>query len=361
MRSFSSTGLRRFPGRATLRTSSAATRGVVCTGAFRMKRIDLTNYVATLTGLRKPYQANYFAMYSSVLDGVVTDPVLMQLPMDDHLVHRGDGVFDTCKCVAGAIYNLDAHLVRLECSAAAIGIRWPGGLSEIRARTLETVCVAARPDCSVRVILARGPGGFGVSPYEPPRPALYIVVYGLGEAFMRLHPEGATVRRSAIPAKPSEFAGIKNCNYLPNVLMKRESVDWGVDFVLGYDAEGHLTEGPTENAGIVTRAGELAFPRLENILAGTTMLRMVELARQRLPFLGLHAITFRDITEEELLAASEVLIVGTTLNVVAVRSYEGRAIGDGRPGPVWRELNRMVEADILENEAMRTPVAIPAG
>jgi branched-chain amino acid aminotransferase len=164
------------------------------------------------------------------------------------------------------------------------------------------------------------------------------------------------VRRSAIPAKPSEFAEIKNCNYLPNVLMKRESVDWGVDFVLGYDADGHLTEGPTENAGIVTRLGELAFPRLENILAGTTMLRMVELARQRLPFLGLHAITFRDITEEELLAASEVLIVGTTLNVVAVRSYEGRAIGDGLPGPVWRELNRMVEADILENSSMRTVV-----
>ena len=321
-----------------------------------MKRIDLSNYVAALTAQRKSYQARYFAMYSSVLEGFVTDPVLMQLPMDDHLVHRGDGVFDTCKCVAGAIYNFDAHLIRLERSAAAIGIRWPVGLPEIRQLTLETVRIAAQPHCSVRVILARGPGGFGVSPYEPPKPALYIVVYGLGEAFMRLHPEGASVRRSAIPAKSAEFAGIKNCNYLPNVLMKRESVDWGVDFVLGYDAAGHLTEGPTENAGIVTRSGELVFPRLENILAGTTMLRMVELARQRLPFCGLQAIAFRDVTEEELIAAAEVLIVGTTLNVVAVRSYEGRPIGDGRPGPVWQELNRMIESDILENSSMRTVV-----
>lgn len=314
-----------------------------------MKRIDLSNYAETLAGSRQPYQAKYFAMYSSLLDGLVTDPVLMQLPVDDHLVHRGDGVFETCKCVAGAIYLFDAHLARLEHSAAAIGIHCPAGMEAVRRLTLETLSAAAQRDCSIRIILSRGPGSFGVSPYDSPTPALYIVIYALGRPFMELHPAGATVRRSTIPVKPAEMAAIKNCNYLPNVLMKREALDWGVDFVVGYDAKGFLTEGPTENAGLVTRAGELVFPRLENILAGTTMLRLVELARPMLDAGVLRAIQFRDITEQEVRTAAEVLIVGTTLNVVAVRSYEGQTIGDGRPGPIWRQLQTLLENDIQAN------------
>jgi len=328
----------------------------VCAAHHTMKRIDLSNYTEALVRSRQPYQANYFAMYSSLLDGLLTEPALMQLPVDDHLVHRGDGVFESCKCLAGAIYNLDAHLARLERSAAAIGIRWPGGMNAVRLLTIETARAAGRSDCSVRVILARGPGSFGVNPYESPAPALYIILYGLGRAFMDIHPGGATVRRSTIPAKPAGMAEIKNCNYLPNVLMKREAVDWGVDFVFGYDARGHLTEGPTENAGIVTRSGELAFPRLENILAGTTMLRLVELARTLLGTGELRGIQFRDITEDEVRAAAELLAVGTTINVVAARSYEGQPVADGRPGPVWRRLQTLLEEDILRNPAMRTCV-----
>ena len=41
-------------------------------------------------------QPGYLAMFSSWLGGVITDPALMQIPLDDHLVHRGHGVFDTC-------------------------------------------------------------------------------------------------------------------------------------------------------------------------------------------------------------------------------------------------------------------------
>ena len=326
-------------------------------GGPNMKRIDLANYAAAVTAARQPYQAKYFAMYSSLLDGVTTDPALMQLPIDDHLVHRGDGVFETCKCVTGAVYNFGAHVARLEHSAEAIGISWPAGTAAVGSLALETTRASSQRDCSIRIILSRGPGSFGVSPYESPVPALYIVIYALGAPFMSKHPEGATVRRSAIPPKPAGLAVIKNCNYLPNVLMKKESVDWGVDFVVGYDADGHLTEGPTENAGIVTAAGEIVFPRLENILAGTTMLRLVDLV-QKMPFPdgGKHPVIFRDITEGEVRQAREMLIVGTTLNVVAVRAYEGESIGDGRPGPVARQLNAWLEQDILSCAAMRTTV-----
>ena len=321
-----------------------------------MKKLDRTNFIEALDAHRQPWFANYYAMYTSLLNGVVTDPALMLLPIDDHLVQRGDGVFDTGKCVGGALYNFDAHLRRLMRSAAAIGIVWPSGAADILRLTHETIRAAGRPECSVRVILARGPGSFGVSPYDSPAAALYIVVYALGRPFMELHPDGAVVRRSKIPCKPSELAGIKNCNYLPNVLMKRESVDWGVDFVVGFDPDGHMTEGPTENAGIVTPKGELVFPRLENILAGTTMLRLLELAQELVIDGTLKRVAYRDITEAELFEATEMLIVGTTLNLVAVREYEGRTIGSGRPGPVYACLGKMLEDDVNTNTELRVPL-----
>lgn len=293
-------------------------------------------------------------MYSSLLGGVITDPLLMQVPVDDHLVHRGDGVFDTFECVGRAAFNLDAHLTRLIRSADAIGLAWPGGASGIQPLVVETLAAAGRDACCCRVMLARGPGGFGVSPYESPAPALYIVVYAAPAPFMVDHPQGAAVRRSHVPAKPPQYAAVKDCNYLSNVLMKREAADWGADFTVGFDEGGFMAEGAAESFGIVTRSGELLFPRKGKILEGTTMMRVVQLAEGLVRSGELSSIGFRDISEDAVRAAAEMLIVGTAIHVVSVRAFEGAAIGCGAPGPVGRALGVLVERDMAENASLRT-------
>lgn len=319
-----------------------------------MKLITETNYFNALAESRQPWHSNYYAMYSSILDGVVTNPLLMQVPIDDHLVHRGDGVFDTFKCVNRAAYNLEAHLKRLIRSADAIHLTWPGGIDQIRELTLKTLAVANHSECQGRVMLARGPGGFGVSPYEPPAPVLYIIIYAPGTPFMQLNPQGAHVRRSQVPVKPSRFATIKNCNYLPNVMMKREAVDWGVDYVVGFDDDGFMAEGAVENLGIVTREKHLLFPKAGTVLDGTTMMRVITLSEQ-LKQEGLVLDSgFADITENDVKNAAELLVVGTTINVVSACWYEGEPIGNATPGPVGRRLNRLLEQDIATNPALRT-------
>lgn len=319
-----------------------------------MNRITHANYLEFLENSRRPWHARYYAMYSSVLGGVVTDPVLMQVPADDHLVHRGDGVFDTFKCVDRGAYNLEPHLRRLIKSADAIALVWPGGIDEIRTLTLETLRTADRANCSVRIILARGPGSFGVSPYESETPALYIVVYTAGTPFMERKPEGASVRRSQVPVKHARFATVKNCNYLPNVMMKRESVDWGVDFVVGFDQDGFMTEGATENFGIVTAEGRLLFPRTRRVLDGTTMQRVMQLAERLVDDGTLHSVGFGDVTVADAVSAREMLIVGTTLNVVCVCSFDGEPVGAGSPGEVALKLNALLTDDIRGNAALRT-------
>jgi len=319
-----------------------------------MKQIDSTQYLDALAATRQSWHNYYYAMYSSILDAVVVDPLLMQVPIDDHLVHRGDGVFDTFKCVRRGAYNLEAHLKRLVRSANEIGLSWPGGLEDVRDKVIQTLAIADRDDCSCRIILARGPGSLGVSPYESPRPALYIVVYRAGTPFMQAHPEGARVNKSQVPVKAGYFSTFKHCNYLPNVMMKREAVDGGADFVVSYDGNGFLAEGATENVGIVTAEQELLFPKMDYVLDGTTMLRVIQLADALVQEGALKQVTFEDITEQRVASAAELLIIGTTLNVASACHYVGKPVGVTCPGPVGRRLDQMLADDIAENDKMRT-------
>jgi branched-chain amino acid aminotransferase len=321
-----------------------------------MKRFDLSDWPALAARLRQPYQGAYYAMYSSLYDGIVTDPVLMLLPMDDHMVHRGDGVFEALKLVDGRLYNLQAHLERLAQSAQAIALRLPRPLDVIRDVAVETARAGGRRDGTLRIFAARGPGGFSVNPYECPAVQLYVIVTAAGAPFMQAHPRGARVRSSAVPAKTGSMAAIKNCNYVPNVLMKKEAIDAGVDFTLGFDERGCLTEGATENVGIVAADGRLLFPRPERILAGTTMLRVIELAQELAAAGRLRGVACADIRHADLQAASELLLTGTTINVTAAVEFDGQPVGNGQPGPVWQALSELLMKDIHGNAALLTPV-----
>jgi len=208
----------------------------------------------------------------------------------------------------------------------------------------------------VRVLVSRGPGGMGVNPYETGGAQLYVVAYRLPPPFMDAHPGGARAAATAIPVKAGFLATIKTCNYLPNVLMKKEAVDRGLDFVLAFDEEGFLAESATENAALVTASGDLVAPAEGRILPGVTMGRVLELAAPRAGRPPLGAVRRARVRREELDAAAEILILGTTPDVTSVVEFEGRAVGDGRPGPVARMLDGLLRRDISECAEMRTPL-----
>ncbi|MFH0909649.1 MAG: aminotransferase class IV [bacterium] len=300
--------------------------------------------------------AEYLAMYSSACDGIVTDPSLMVVPADDHLVHRGDGVFETIKCIDGLIYCLTAHLDRLVFSAGNVGLVSPWSHDELADVIVQTIRAGGKRDCLVRILLSRGPGSLGVNPYDCPKPGLYVVVHKLKPSFMETHPGGARVITSKIPVKPGFFANIKSCNYLPNVLMKKEAADTGVDFSVSFDEKGFLGEGATENAGIVTRDGNLLVPTTDRILSGTTMFRAIDLARFLVDKGLLKSVGSSAISRDMIVSAAEVLIFGTTPDVTAVVEFDGKPIGSGRPGPVSLELNRLIINDIRTNKAVQSPV-----
>ena len=90
-----------------------------------LQTLTADDVVAKLRELRAKQPVKYWAFYSSQLGGIVTDPALMILPFDDHMVHRGHGIFDTAGIENGKIYDLEAHLDRFIRSAHNSKLKLP--------------------------------------------------------------------------------------------------------------------------------------------------------------------------------------------------------------------------------------------
>lgn len=323
--------------------------------------LDRSAWLDVLDGTRRPWHDAYYAMYSSLWGGVVTDPALMLVPADDHVVHRGDGVFETIKCTGGAVYALARHLARLEASATRIGLRSRWGEHDLADLVLQTLRAGRRPDALVRVLMSRGPGSYGVNPHDCPEPQLYITAYRLSPPFMRLHPEGARAVTVDVPLKPGFLATVKTCNYLPNALMKKAAEEAGAHFPLAYDERGFLAEGATENLGIVSPEGALRLPRADRILDGITVQRVRALAPAAVAAGLLRGVEVGDVPRASVESAAELLVFGTTPDVTAVVNLDGRPVGAGVPGPAQAFLNRLLEDDIRGNASMRTEVDLGGG
>lgn len=288
-----------------------------------------------------PFFPEYYACYSSWLGGITQTPQLMVLPIDDHMVHRGDGVFEALKAVDRSVYLIDEHLQRLFISAEQIGLNPPVTFNKLKAIIRQTLQVANRDEALIRIFLSRGPGSFSVNPYDSIAPQLHVITTKLTPPVPEKYTRGIHIGSSSIPPKSPWLSQIKSCNYLPNVLMKKEAVDRHLDFVIAINDQGQITESATENIMLIDSSGTLVHPPLTEMLKGTTMTRACELAQ-------IHniSVAVRPLALDEVYSAREIMITGTSLNVLPVVTYESQNIGDGKPGPIAKQLNQWMIQDI---------------
>lgn len=263
--------------------------------------------------------SNYLGFYSSWLGGYFKEPWAMMIPMDDHGFHRGDGVFEAVRVQNGAYIDLYAHLKRMQKSADSIGIKMPKTLEE-----MEHICVElarrARPELGVlRLYVTRGPGGFSPAPSESIAPQIYACMTRMKNPDERMYKEGARAMISTVAAKDPFWSQIKSCNYLQNVMMKRECQEKGFDFSISVGQDGNLCEGATENLLIVTKAREVLVPKFDYTLRGTTVSEVLKIA-EGMP--EVKAARLSDLKLQDLLEAEEAAFVGTTLGVLAIASVD---------------------------------------
>jgi branched-chain amino acid aminotransferase len=137
---------------------------------------------------------------------------------------------------------------------------------------------------------------------------------------------------TSIPAR-AKVTGI----YVNSALVKTEAQENGFDEGIMLNQDGHVSEGSGENI-LILRHGRLITPaRHDNILEGITLATVTEIARKEL---GIEVIE-RTIDRSELYIADEVLMTGTAAHVSAVIEVDRRPVGNGEPGAITKQLQRI--------------------
>jgi len=308
--------------------------------------------LTALRALRERQPVKFSAFYSSQLGGIVTDPALMVLPFDDHMVHRGHGIFDTAGLVAGRIYDLEAHLDRFLGSAERSRLKLAGSRAEMRDIIIRTTAASGVRDGAIRYWLSSGPGNLDLTPAAGATPGFFVIVFG-GLAYpQRWYSEGLKVMTTTYPIKPALYAITKATNYLPNVLMQMEAKEAGLDNGVFIDDEGFVGESSNMNVAFVTADGVLRHPRFVRVLAGCTSLRLLELAPQLQGSGLLTGVEVCDIPVADARAAREMLLLGSSIKVAPIVEWDGRPIGTGAPGPVARALLDLLEHDMRTSDRL---------
>ncbi|KAK7293835.1 hypothetical protein RJT34_16710 [Clitoria ternatea] len=287
----------------------------------------------------------FLAMYSSIFGGITTDPTAMVIPMDDHMVHRGHGVFDTAAIMDGYLYELDQHLDRFLRSASMSKIDPPCDRESIRRILIQTVSASKCSKGSLRYWLSAGPGDFQLSPSGCHQSSLYAIVIQ-DVSLSPYNSKGVKVVTSSIPIKDPKFAITKSVNYLPNVLSKVEAEEVGAFAGIWLDNEGFVAEGPNMNVAFVTKEKELIMPHFDKILKGCTAQRVLTLAESLLRESKLLGIRVKNVTVEEGKTADEMMLIGSGILVCPVVQWDEQVIGDGKEGAITQALLNLILEDM---------------
>jgi len=269
------------------------------------------------------------------IDGHILDAADARIPVTDHGLLYGDGVFEGIRIYAGRLFRMRDHLERLDISARAIGLELPGGIDALRHIVEQTARAAGLEEAYVRLIVTRGDGALGVDPTRCLTPRVICIVDAI-----ELYPEAVRARgldlvTVSVRRPPPDVLEpqVKSLNYLTSVLAKREAVLRGADEALLLNTQGRVAEASVANV-FALREGLLRTPPpTEGALEGITRRVVLELCAA----LGIAAAEL-PMARIDLIGADEVFLTGTGAELVAIRSCDGAPIGAGRPGPVTAKL-----------------------
>jgi D-alanine transaminase len=134
-----------------------------------------------------------------------------------------------------------------------------------------------------------------------------------------------------------EKCHIKSTSLLGNVLARQVSADVGATETI-LVRNGCVTEASSSNVFVVKNGVVAAPPRDNLILLGITYDLLVRLAEE-----GAVKVEIRPVPEAELRSADEVWLSSSTKEVLAVTTLDGKPVGTGKPGPVFRRMHALYQ------------------
>lgn len=255
-----------------------------------------------------------------------------------HAEDRGfqfaDAIYEVIEVLNGHLVDVTRHLARLNRSLRELGIAPPmsdAALKQVIAQVLRRNRVR-NGIVYMQVTRGAGPRDFSL-PLPGMPPTLIVLARAQRKGWSdELALTGIRVR--TIPDNRWSRSDIKTVMLLPAVLAKDEARRHGAKEAWFVDAQGNVTEGASSNAWIVTADGTLLTHPLDpQILPGVTRATVMDIARQE----GLK-VEERSFSKDEALRSREAFVTSATNIVMPVVEIDGVPVGDGRPGPLARQL-----------------------
>jgi branched-chain amino acid aminotransferase len=275
------------------------------------------------------------------LGGVWGDRTTAKISVYDHGLLYGDGIFEGIRAYNGRVFRLKEHLDRLYDSARAIALAIPMAAAEMGALIEDGVARSGLKDAYIRPIITRGDGDLGIDPKKCSAPTVVIIVDSIKMWAADRYENGLAMITAGTPIPHREALSprIKSLNYLPHVLAKLEANNAGADDAVMLDSSGHVCEATGMNIWCIKHGVIKTPPPHAGILLGVTRGVIFELAQA-----GGYTAREEMLNRYDLYTADEVFLCGTGAEVAPVRQIDGRAVADGKPGPITRDLMRRFRA-----------------
>lgn len=275
------------------------------------------------------------------MDGKLVDAADARVSVTDHGLLYGDGVFEGMRVISGRVFRIEQHLARLQMGARVLALTLPYSLAEIRAAIEETVRAFAQPEAYIRLLVTRGVGPLGVDPTTCPRGSVVCMVTTIKLFSEEQRERGLDMITSSYRRPTADVLDVrvKSLNYLNSVLPKLEARQRGADEALLLNPRGHIAEAAVANVFALRGRVLSTPPTSDGCLEGINRGAVLELARE----LDLEA-SERSLGRADLFSADEVFLTGSGAGVIAVRSLDGRPLGNGARGPVTARLTAMLRA-----------------
>ncbi|MFG1295977.1 D-amino-acid transaminase [Xanthobacter variabilis] len=265
------------------------------------------------------------------------------VPHQDASVHvedRGyqfaDGVYEVCEVRGGHLIDERRHLDRLDRSLSELRISAPMSRAALSLVLHETVRRNGVVNGMVYLQVTRGVARRDHVFPAPQTPPSVVVTARRSDFASQEALAASGVKVISVPENRWARVDIKSVGLLPNVLAKQAAKEAGARDAWFVDASGHVTEGASTNAWIVTTDGTIVTrPAEEGILRGITRTVVMEEASA----LG-YRVEERPFTLAEAHGAAEAFITAASTLVMPVIAIDGEPVGSGKPGPVTTLLRR---------------------
>ena len=259
-------------------------------------------------------------------------------PLDRGFIF-GDGIYEVVPVYRRKPFRLAQHLARLERSLGEVRITNPFDRAGWQALIERVIAGSAADDQSIYIQVTRGVAKRDFAFPADIKPTVFAMTTPLQRPDAQVRETGL----AAVTREDERWArcDIKSVSLLGAVLARQFAVDHDAGEVVQF-RDGFLTEGSSSNIWVVKAGAVAAPPRDRRILEGIRYGFIEELcAANSIPF------ATRPVAQAEVAAADELMLTAATREVLPITRLDGKPVGNGRPGPIYRRLRAAYDAAIV--------------